>query len=185
MEKGKDTMYFKSKDEVMNKLRNDLTMEKARLSAWENVSVLRKKDGSEFAQIGKAISGAKLDKQSIPADAEHPYIFLHYCAEHKYQSDWIPAFWYLDELPESDPRRSAYRKQFVRQTCPMTADEVREAIAKRVSAVREYVEQFEQDISVAEETYNAFREAMHNAETVLRSAGSNHLYYAIKDAVSF
>jgi len=173
-------MFFKNKEEVMNKLRNDLTMEKARLSAWENVSVLRKKDGSEFAQMGKAISGAKLDKQRI--DAEHPYISLHYCAEHKYQSDLIQAFWYLDELPESDPRRSAYRKQFVRQTCPMTADEVREAIAKRVSAVREYVEQ---DISVAEEAYNAFREAMHNADTVLRSAGSSHLYYAIKDAVSF
>ncbi len=178
-------MYFKSCEEVMNKLRSDKAMEEARLSAWKAVSIAKKKDGSEFAQIGKAISGAKYDKVSCPADSDHPYLFVYYCCDHKYQSDFISAYWYLDELPKGDPRRSAYREQFVRQTCPKTADELREAVAKHVSRVSEYLEQLNSDIVVAEDAYKAFCDAMNNAETALRSVGSNHLYYTIKDAVSF
>ena len=179
-------MYFKkSCEEVINGLRNDKAEMEACLSAWENVSVLRKKDGSEFAQLGKALDGAKLIKDGIVADADHPYIRVNYRCGAKYLYDEFWGFWYLDDLPKDDPRRAAYVPQFVRQTTPMTADEIREAIRKRIEAKREPVAQMEQDISAAEAAYMSFREALHNAEKELKAAGSDHLYYTIRDAMTF
>ena len=179
-------MYFKKNcEEIINGLRSDLAEEKACLSAWENVSVLRKKDGSEYANLSKALDGAKLIKDGIVADANHPYIRVYYKSGSKCLYDEFWGFWYLDELPKDDPRRSAYVPQFVRQTTPMTAEEVREAIKRRIDIKRGVVEEREKDISAAEAAYMTFRETMHKAEQELKAAGSTHLFYTIRDAVSF
>jgi hypothetical protein len=185
-ERGKYIMYFKKNcEEVINGLRADLAEAEACLSAWEKVSVLRKKDGSEYAQLGKALDGAKLIKDGLVADSDHPYIRVNYKCGNKYLYDEFWGFHYLDELPDSDPRKAPYRRQFVRQTCPMTAEEVREAIAKRVEVRRQDVAERKADISAAESAYMAFRETMHKAEEELKAAGSFHLFCTIKEAVSF
>lgn len=178
-------MYFNnSLNEVKNILHKELCEEKARLSAWESVVVKTKKNGEEYANLASAISGGTMRKDGLVADAQHPYIYVFYSDNGHYMSDNFGAFWYLDDLPVSDPRRSAYKPQFVRQTTPMTAQELREAIAKRIETIRESVEQYEADISAADEVYNAYREAMHNAEMVLKGKASNHFRHIMKNAIT-
>ena len=179
-------MYFKkSMEDVLNGLKLDKRETELCKQAWENVVVLRKKDGSEYAQLGRALSGAKLDSgYSTAADSLHPYLTVYYKNGSHYLNDSIAIFWYLDELPEADPRRSAYRRQFVRQTVPMTAEEVRNAISARIQQKEQTISEYEQDISVCEQAYSAFRETMHKAEQDLRAAGSLHLFYEIRDAMT-
>ena len=179
-------MYFKkSMEDVLNGLKVDKLELELCKQAWENVSVLRKKDGSEYAQLGRAIKGASLDSgYSTAADNLHPYLTVYYRNGAKYLNDSIAIFWYLDELPEADPRRSAYRRQFVRQTTPMTAEEVRQLISKRIADKENSIREYDHDISVCEKAYAAFREKMHEAEEELRSAGSRHLFYEVRDAMT-
>lgn len=179
-------MFFQRLEDVIKRLESDKAEAEACLAAWENVSVLRKKDGSEYAQLGKALTGAKLVTKGLVEDADHPYIHVYYSFNGGWsREDSMWAFHYLDELPMDDPRRAPYVRQFVRQTCPKTAEEIREDIAKRVEAKREYVKELEHDLSVAEMAYNNFKEAIYTADKALKEAGSDHLYYVIKDSVSF
>lgn len=178
-------MYFKGIEEVKQRLLNDKATEEARLAAWEAVSIAKKKDGSEFSQVSRAVSGAKYDTKSCPADSDHPYLFVCFSVGYKYESEWLWAYNYLDELPDSDPRKADYKRQFVRQTCPKTAEELREAVQTRIAQLKADIAETEDALAKLDDAYAQFCGAMRDAENNLKHFDNRHLYYAVKDAVSY
>lgn len=164
-------MFFKynSIDEVIAKLNEYLDEATAKREAWAAVSVLKRKDGGEYERIGQAVKGAAFGKYYLVEDSAHPYLTI--CtktAAGRYVSDSIPAYFYVDELPDDDPRRKEYVPQFVRQTTPQTAGELRKSIAKTIALYSKSIDEYKQQIAAAPIAYKHYREALQQAEAVLR-----------------
>lgn len=174
-------MFFKynSIDEVIAKLNEYLDEATAKREAWAAVSVLKRKDGEEYERIGQAVKGAAFGKYSYVEDSAHPYLTI--CtktAAGRYVSDSIPAYFYVDELPDDDPRRKDYKRQLVRQTTPQTADELRRSIAEAAARYSKNIEAYTRQIAAAPVAYKNYREAIQKAEAVLYkdSACDSELY---------
>lgn len=164
-------MFFKynSIDEVIAKLNKYLDEATAKREAWAAVSVLKRKDGEEYERIGQAVKGAAFGKYYLVEDSAHPYLTI--CtktAAGRYVSDSIPAYFYVDELPDDDPRRKDYTPQFVRQTTSQTAEELRKSIAKTIALYSKSIDEYKQQIAAAPIAYKHYREALQQAEAVLR-----------------
>ena len=173
-------MYFKYNtiEDVQRELKRRQEENAAFRDAWDAVKVNRKKDGAEFARIGQAVDGAKIGAYRYVEDAEHPYLTITaHVVSGGYISDHLPAFYYLDELPETDPRRAAYVCQFHRQTTPKTPEELRAAIRARVEMYTEKMNSYNEQIEKAPAVFKKYRDAITKATAELETAsGKNGIF---------
>lgn len=183
-------MDYKVK-KIQEKLISQKEEFEAKLEAWEKVEVKTKKDGSDFKTLGKAIIGAKLQKE-IPADNMHPYIEIYAkTASGKYITDSLPVFLYLDELPNTDERKKDYVRQFLRQTTNMHSTEIRESIDKKISYYKNCIENLEKQIPLTEKVYNNYVSAIEKANKQLdensycNDRGFSFLAYEIRNSVNY
>lgn len=172
-------------DEILNDLTATREEYAARAQAWEAVTVEKKKSGEEFANLARALKGAKMGVHTPVEDSAHPYatIYIHTAAR-GYTSDALPLFSYADNPPADEARRARYIKlaSWLRGTVIFDAEEVRAAIADRAQTCRERVAAYDVAIAAAPAVYEHYSAALNAAEKVLSSeAGSRSpLYYAIK-----
>ncbi len=185
-------MYFRNQniEEVKTELQTQLDNYKSALAAWQAVTIHKKKDNSEFAQIGRALEGAHIST-SCPNDAAHPAIEITYKNKHGYNSDTLDIYFYCDQLPDKGASRETVFDGGIwqRKTSPMNAEEIRAAIANRIEIYKNRVETLKKQLEIAEKAFTNYRAAIAKAEKELREIcntaretdeiGETSLYYAI------
>ena len=151
------------------------------------MKIEKKKDGNEYSRLSQGLKNGFLGKYTPIEDGLHPYITIYTRTEHgNYIDDNLAIFHFLDELPDTDERKKDYRRQVVRQTTPMTNDEIREKINYIIERYKTRLETYKKDLENSEKAYNNYKTALENAEKqLLKDTGhtiqnSSALYYAIK-----
>ena len=175
--------------EELNAIVKDLTAAKeeyaALAQAWGAVTVEKKKNDEEFANLARALKGAKMGAYVPVEDGAHPYATVYaFTPSRGYVSDALPLFQYADNPPTDEARRARYIKPapWLRGVVLFGAEEVRAAVADRARECRARVEEYAAAIAAAPAVYTHYTAALNAAEKVLESeAGKGSpLYYALK-----
>lgn len=186
-------MYFKYKnfDEVKTELEKMIIDYKTRLHTWEAVTIEKKKNGEEFAQLGRALKNARIGAYYPVEDGAHPYITINYYAG-GYQSDQIAIYFYKEDLPkDGKDRPQLCAGYYTRDTYAMDADDIRNAIYKTIEKYRGYIDNLKKQVEQGREMFEEYRKAIDEAEKrlterdkQLREAGEIYptsLYHRIKE----
>lgn len=144
-------------EKIMKEINESIERYQAEIEAWQKVEVKTKKNGEEYQNIKRAITGAKVNARSYD-DETHPKMYVFFKSGHKYEEDWIDLYFYLDNLPENDPRRKNYTRQLFRQTCMKTTEEIKESINERIKIRTEQIESLKKQIAAAETAYTQITE---------------------------
>ena len=189
-------MYFKydNFDEVKTELVKMLADYQARVRAWEAVTIEKKKNGEEMAQLGRALKNARIGGYYPVEDAAHPYISIYY-ESYGYKSDHLEAFFYDGKTPKDGNKRDPLPvERWQEKTYKMTADDIREAISKEIDSYNSYISSLKKQIEQGREIFDEYRAAIEEAEKrlterdkQLREAGEIYptsLYHRIKEARS-
>lgn len=173
-------MYHDYKlEDIIQELKDEKADAIARLEAWRKVEIARKKDGSEFQCITRALKNAKITAQY---GIHNELVVYYHTAKGGYQHDKIRAYIYGEDLPEGDPRKRMYSGIY---WCDMTAEELRKAVADHIEYLSDYINQLDFDMSDAPSAYRLWIDAILEAENALRSAVSRHLFGKIAYATNF
>lgn len=187
------SIYWKrNATEIKKELDERIARAEALRAAWSSVEIAKKKNGGEFEQMARAVQGAQVVKcdYSLNDGAKDLYISTRYEGVNyaKYANDTLPLFVYLDELPEADERRQgrALVEWCVRAIAPKTPEEVRAAIAARVEALAQEIEDYRADLHDLPRVFTKYRDAVENATRELETKttrGKYHktLYYLITE----
>lgn len=179
---------MKTLNEIIKTLEEYKSEAEALAKAWTSVKINKKKNGEEFARISQAIEGAYLGKYTPVEDGLHPYLTIYARTEAgKYINDNTQAYFYLDELPDTDERKKAYFRQLLRQTTPQTANELRKTIKETAEKWTKRANNYAEQIKKAPTAYENYRKATQEAEkqlkadTLIKDKYPNSLYYLIKE----
>lgn len=169
-------------EEIKKQITTYIENHTAEAEAWSVAKVNTKKNGEDFATLARALENCKTGVY-IVGDAMHPYLTINYHTNlGGYQSDHLQAYHYLDELPETDARKANYKSQFMRQTAPMTTEELNKAIKEQAEQHREHTQKYKNQLELVEKAYNAYstkcREAL--SELIEIAGSSTSLYYEVK-----
>lgn len=173
-------MYHDYKlEDILQELKDEKADAIARMEAWRKVEIARKKDGSEFQCITRALKSAKITAQY---GIHNELVVYYHTAKGGYQHDEIRAYIYGEDLPEGDPRKQMYSGIY---WCDMTAEELRKAVADHIEYLSDYINQLDFDMIDATSAYTEWLDAVSKAEEKLKSAVSKHLYYKIVGSVRY
>ena len=176
---------FNSAEEVKAELFRLLEEIRDEKNAWKKVVIRKKKNGEEFVQISRAIDGARL---SYDYNC-HPEIEVVWSTRNKYMHSCLPAFRYLEARNEFIRNHG-----FIRNIELNTAEELREAIDKRIEQLEKMEKSYEKQIEICEKAFMDYRKAvMDLPESKLKEAlepakyegqiGECSLYYAITKTI--
>jgi hypothetical protein len=147
---------FNTKEQIKTKLEEQLAETTNKLEAWKKVEVKRKKDGSEFAQLGRAISGGRIEEDSGYIYA-HPKLYVSYSENGVYGNDYICLYGFVDELPLDDERREGYTPGFERPTYVFSMQAVRDKITQYIKQYAEQVEKLKKQLEISDRAFDLFR----------------------------
>lgn len=159
---------YNNPEEIITKLEAERAYKEAAAKAWSAVVIAKKKDGNEFANLTLAIKDS-------PA-----HISTRYGKSIEVCVTGYPQYRYDD----------INIRKIVKYGTPsedMTAEEIREAIAKRVQDCKDTAKDLERQIKVAKEAFNNYRNAIAKAEADLAAIANNggkypsSLFYMIMD----
>lgn len=163
---------YSTLDEVKKVLQGYINDYEAKVKAWEAVTIDKKKNGEEFSQIGRAIKGAKIGVYYAVEDPTHPYLTIYYKTAAEYQSDHLAIYYYLDTLTEEERsrRQIIYDNGILRNTSPMTAEEIRLEIVKTINNYSDEIKNLKNQLKQAEKLFTKYRKAIEKAESELNKA---------------
>ena len=159
-------MYFKYNNvsEVIELLTSYKIETEAKIEAWKQVEIKKKKNGEEYAKIGQATVNAKFGQYYPVEDAFHPYITVCFKCGYKYMTDNVQAFYYVDELSVAERVRDVVWKDgWSRATSPLNAEELRTKISEYIEKLEKHKISLEKQIDAAPTMFNKFREAIEKA----------------------
>lgn len=172
-------MYYKNTiEEVKAELSKRAAFYAGAAKAWEAVEIAKKKNGEEFADIRRALRGCEA---SASLGLGYPRVAVRFSVganRWPSESDEIDLYGYCDELPDGDPRKNMVSPSYLRAHYTKTADELREAIAARVTFCKEHAEALREQAELAEEAVKEFRDAVEAAEAKLRTYGRSLYKYS-------
>ena len=182
-------------DGIVTELQNRNAQDRAILAAWEAVTYPTKKDGKPFARMAQNISGAKYAAEAYAMQpGEMAVTVTTWGADYGvgYVSDDLPAYTTADRMTDAQkdkPGNLLPKVPGLRQIYLFDLDDIKAAIAARCDQLRERIATRENQIKQAAEAYNAFKRAYSAAMDQLaamtgKGAGSDTLYYAIRDTVT-
>lgn len=187
-------MYFVNQtvEEVEAKLTAAIARAEALAKAWRAVTIQKKKDGSEFAQLGRALAGARTGGYYPVEDWAHPYITITTKAGTEYISDEIPAFFYADETTEEKRAEREYIAKgisYIRDTLRKTPDDLREDMQACAQCYEKEVENLRNQKAKARGIFIKYRAMIAEAEKFLEEADKQFekrpyhstLYYATRE----
>ena len=166
-------------EDILQELRDEKADAMARWEAWRKVEIARKKDGSEFQCITRALKNAKI---TCDYGIHNELVVYYHTAKGGYQHDTIRAYVYNEDLPDTDPRKNQYVGISWHD---MTAEELRKSVATHLEYLSDYINQLDFDMIDAERVYPVWIERMTEAEKELKSTVSRHLFGKISYATHF
>lgn len=167
-------MYFKynTLDEVIKNLEDYRLDTIAKIEAWKQVIIKKKKNGEEFARLSQSLENAKTQYYYPTEDAFHPYLTVIYTDRCHTKTDHLAIFYYVDDLSPEDcaNRYLCPTPSYLRQTSPYTVDEIRGAIQTYIASLEVHKEYLEKQIEVAPILFEKYRKAIKQAEKELEDA---------------
>lgn len=154
------------------------------LQALKAVTINKTKSGKEFDNLSRALTGAK-KIQEYGFDR----IAVYFSTNRKmYEYYTIDIYGYLDELPDTDPRKAGVCKGIFRTKYTLTAAEIRTKIEKEISMLAERVADYDRQIKKATAAAKKYRAAIEKAEKDLSESldnpgmiGHTSAYYLITE----
>lgn len=171
---------YEEKD-IKEEIENRIKRSEALLTAWGNVEVSRKKNGEEFATIGKAIKGARIKAATLQGN--ELYISARYDLfggiVSNIAEDTINLYVYLDELPKEDERRAGRSlvNGVLRAIAPKTPDEVRKEIEFRRAQLADNINNYKRDIDDLPRLFAAYRGMVNRATKELEKEATRGLLH--------
>ena len=159
-------MYFKNDlNSIKRQMECSIMFYKAAADAWDKVVIKRKKNGDDFADIGRAIEGARVYKSYNFDEKPQAHIYI---TTGRNEDTTVELWGYCDELPKDDPRHDTPNNPtWSRAKYTLTAAELEKRIAARVSYYREYAAELERELLRADELFAEYRNAIKAAEDKL------------------
>ena len=186
-------MKFYNLEDIKKHLEQLKAEHRAKVEAWQNVTIEKKKNGEEFAQLGKALKNARFSYPFYESDKMHPQIEIYTRANNKSIQDTIEIYGTLKDAPEKEQDHETRRNGWQYPIYIFTFDEIREAIASRIEWHKNKIEDFAEQEKRAKKAYTQYQKAIANAEKQLKEncgiSGNgaplynNSLYYAIKESI--
>lgn len=160
-------MSIRNYEDVRKKLENQLELDRLQLSLWKNVKILKKKDGTDFANPSKSFENADWNiSPSKLNDSLHPCLYVSGRDKRGcLQEFWINAYLFTDEMKDSDERKAKGTENWhcVRGTYILTPDEVRAEILHRIASLEDRICNLEKQLEISETVYNKFFDSIHEA----------------------
>lgn len=183
--------------DIEKQLTNYMDDYKLELELWGKVELLKKKDGSSFANMNKSFNNCKYGCERW-SDMMHPCVFV-YGTDHKH--GWrefkLDAFLYLDDMKKAeDPRytdQPLIVNSFVRNTYLLTDDEIFKRIKDRMRACESAIIKYDKMIRAAAVEYDGVVEHIDNLKKAIKAACDpfkegiydSSLYYAFRELAKY
>ena len=147
----------KTFEEIKKGLEGYISHDIARMNAWKNVTLNKKKDGTDFVHIGKSFTNAKVGDYYPVEDWFNPYLtvrfeYINENGRKDYGEDHMEI--YTDEYAEYREKRSSSYSSYAHYI--LTPNEIMEKIEQRIKMFENYAEQHRKELNNAEALYNAY-----------------------------
>lgn len=183
---------FYNLDAIQTDLKRKISENRAFLEAWENVSFPVKKDGKPFSVLSKNIDGAKYSAKSYAMQAgENELTIYTWSSISGYIHDSIDAYnlicYMKDEKMLAKTENYMPKVSYLNQVYKYDLDDIKNAIASRVSYLKDYIDDLEKQLEKSALVYRHFRDAYASAMNILEKDteefSSKTLYYAVADCI--
>lgn len=134
-------------NEIKEGIETRIADDKAKIEALNNVVIKKKKDGSDFANLGKAIEGGTVIKE--PGGDCHISVIYHGAS---YGTCCIPGYGYMRELGEDDPRRENVFSYST--TYRLGSNEIKIKIEEEIKRTKKEIEDLEKFKMDIDNIYN-------------------------------
>ena len=185
-----------TKDRALNtiteKIKKYLSLDKERLSMWENVKRVKAKSGEDFKTFSKNIEGATIEKSNY-GPKHNEYMNVKGWAGYSiFVEDTIRIYGFVDELPKDDERRERANSGSYgwRQTYDFNLDEVFKAIEERKELIKARIHSYEEQLKNAEKMVDKAFAITDQIKELLKEEPLkdkiylNTLGYAIRDLIT-
>lgn len=145
-------------DDVLKKLNDDLMYHKNYLELLEKIEIKRKKDGTHFQNKNQTFINGKVLIKSYN-DSNHPSFQVSgYTSDGKYNSYDFDAYMYIDDMRKQNPDDIRIQgiensSGYLRNTYLLNTDEIIEKIETEKKRQKEYIENYEKQISASKEIF--------------------------------
>lgn len=133
--------------EIKEGIETRIADDKAKIEALNNVVIKKKKDGSDFVNLGKAIEGGCVVKE---LDGDYHISVMYHGAS--YGTCCIPCYGYMRELPEGDPRKE--RIYNYSTTYKLNCNEIKIKIEEEIRKAQKEIEDLEKFKTDIDNIYN-------------------------------
>lgn len=167
--------------EIIGKMERYKKEYEAKITAWEGVERLTKKDGSDFAILSKNYSGASVTPVSYSIREDLNLSVSGYY-NGIYISDDIELYPCVKNYKKPVSEDRIIRRSFLEPYFKMNIEESFEAIQERIELYRGYIEELEKNIADAEKVFIDFTSAIDGALSELKTAAGNNstLYFEVR-----
>ena len=157
--------------DVKKKLEDMLEDYKLQLSLWKKVKILKKKDGTDFANASKSFENADWSTSGLDG-VSHPCLYVRGRNNRGLLREyWINAYLFTDEMKDTDERKAKGTANYscVRGTYVLTPDEVGAEIKHRIACIEDIVCSLEKQLEISEAVYNKFFDSVFVALKALKN----------------
>ena len=156
-------------EDVKKELECRISDAKAEMNLWKNVKILKKKDGTDFANRSKSFENAKW---IIPtySDEFHPELIVRgYGDDGQWHKDTLYMYLYCDSMSDSDARKELGKKSssIMRATYVLNTTEAYCAIQDRIASLAQSISIYEEELKNVDAIYNKFFDAVRSAFSTL------------------
>ena len=141
-------------EDMKNEIKKQIEDKNAKIAALEKVVIKKKKDGSDYKKLSKAIEGGTILRDNINSSYETAYIDVHYHGT-SYLTARIPVYGYQKDLPDTDERKKDKFKYRNNDTYFFTTDEIKEAIQKEIDNTKKSIIELEEASQIIGAVYKS------------------------------
>ena len=152
---------MKNLKEIKEQYTRDIERHLQAAKAWEAVSFKAKKNGEPFQNMRQNLEGCSVIDRGVYNDFKEQEAIVYFRTNNGSCSDSINLYY------------DAYVYDF---------DDVKEAIQKQIETHKKLAAQYQKDLKALDRLYNKGLKMMQKYYTEVKESGSDHLYYALRDA---
>lgn len=161
-----------SVDDVKKMLQVELEVQRAYLAAWQQVKILKKKDGSDFQNRKKTFEGASWEIESYSDDL-HPVLKVYTRESHRgYISQELYMYVYTDEMSDDDPRKNQGKNysSWSRKTYILTPEEAMQRIQEHIKHLHKDIDSITEQLDNFDKIYNSIKESFYQFSKVFKES---------------